>query len=106
MENESKMYWSTGPLIFIIVWSDRGGPGPLAPPSESVPDTYYTAIFVAWIPHMHSTMFSKPRTPEQDKTVSRALAFYGISAMMESRDLQPWSYWLSRSREVMAYLIN
>ena len=36
MENECKKYLSTGSVNFIIVvWSDRGGPGPHAPPSES-----------------------------------------------------------------------
>ena len=33
MENECKEYLSKGPLNFIIVvWSDRGGPGPPGPP--------------------------------------------------------------------------
>ena len=27
-----------GPLNFVIVWSNRGGPGPPWPPSESAPD--------------------------------------------------------------------
>ena len=35
-------YLSKGPLNFVsVVWSDRGGPGPLAPPSESAPGAVY-----------------------------------------------------------------
>ena len=33
MENECKKYIDKGPLnVIVVVWSDRGGPGPLAPP--------------------------------------------------------------------------
>ena len=56
MENECKKYLSTEPLNFIIVvWSDRGGPGPLPPPLNPRLHVRIDALCeLRWPPEQHS----------------------------------------------------
>ena len=81
MENECKMYLSTGPLNFIIVvLSDRRGPGPLVPPSESapgvgvcvrcnilvLPNNFQSSysLFTTFCPYILCSVASQPSNPD------------------------------------------
>ena len=51
MESECKKYLDKGPLnVIVVVWSDRGGPGPLAPLWIRAWHLSIPSKTAAWIP--------------------------------------------------------